>query len=271
MVCASRSRRRRLIRPCRPSRRGTVSVALSAIDISRHETLVVPVLRDEPDPGGQRGRHAAGPGTPPGDARPRRAAAARSPATSRPARSGRCPPRPARPTISPAPHVEGDLVVGVARATGPRRPARLARPRRPAYAHAALPRRPAASPVIAATSSARGRSATGAVSDVPGVAEHRDRVADLVDLLQVVADEQEGHALRLQVADAVEEPGDRGAVELRGRFVQDDEPGAERQRAGDLDELPLLDRQLAGRGAHVDVHRPGRQQLPRLAAHARAS
>ena len=66
----------------------------------------------------------------------------------------------------------------------------------------------------------------------------------------------------LQVADAVEEPVDRGAVELGGRLVEDDEPGAEGQRPGDLDELPLLD----GRGRRpaccgVDVDRPGRQQL----------
>ena len=51
----------------------------------------------------------------------------------------------------------------------------------------------------------------------------------------------------LQVADPVEQPVDGGAVELGGRLVEDDEPGAEGQRAGDLDELPLLDGQLAGR------------------------
>ena len=79
--------------------------------------------------------------------------------------------------------------------------------------------------------------------DVPGVAEDRDRVADLVDLLQVVADEQERDALRLQRRGCGRTAADGGAVELGGRLVEDDEPGAERQRPGDLDELPLLDGQ----------------------------
>ena len=35
-------------------------------------------------------------------------------------------------------------------------------------------------------------------------------------------------------------------VELGGRLVEDDEARAERQRPGDLDELPLLDGQVAG-------------------------
>lgn len=48
-------------------------------------------------------------------------------------------------------------------------------------------------------------------------------------------------------------PADAPGVELGGRLVQDDQPGAEGQRPGDLDELPLLDGEIAGPGAGVDL------------------
>ena len=62
--------------------------------------------------------------------------------------------------------------------------------------------------------------------DVPGVAQHGDGLADLVDLLQVVRDEEERHALRLQLAHPGEQPLDLVPVELRGRLVENDEPRA---------------------------------------------
>ncbi len=107
--------------------------------------------------------------------------------------------------------------------------------------------------------------------DVPGVPEDRHQVADLVDLRQMVADEQERHPLRLQVADPVEQPGDSGAVEPGRRLVEDDETGAERQRPGDLHELPLLHRQVTGRGPRVDLHRPPGEQLGGAAVQRRPS
>jgi hypothetical protein len=45
------------------------------------------------------------------------------------------------------------------------------------------------------------------------------------------------------------------------RLVEDDEPGAEGQRPGDLHELPLLHAQITGRALRIHVHRPRRQQL----------
>jgi hypothetical protein len=95
--------------------------------------------------------------------------------------------------------------------------------------------------------------------DVLGVAQDGHDVADLVDLLQVVADEQERHALALQVPHPPEQPVDRGAVELGGGLVEDDEPRPERQGPGDLHELPLFHREFAGEGLRIHVHRPGRQ------------
>ena len=107
--------------------------------------------------------------------------------------------------------------------------------------------------------------------DVARVAEHGHRLADLVDLLQVVRDEEEGDALGLQLADPHEEPLDLLAVELRGRLVEDDEARAVGQRAGDLDELAGLDAQVAG--AHVlgDRDVPAVEHLPRLAAQGATS
>ncbi len=95
--------------------------------------------------------------------------------------------------------------------------------------------------------------ADGAGDDVAGVAEDGDALADLVHLFEVVRDEHHGDALLAQVAHAVEEALDGRAVELGGRLVEDDEPRAEGERAGDLDQLPLLDAQVAGEPERVDV------------------
>ena len=102
--------------------------------------------------------------------------------------------------------------------------------------------------------------------DVAGVAQHRHRLADLVDLLQVVRDEEEGDALRLQLAHAHEQALDLVAVELRRRLVEDDEARAVGERTGDLDQLARLDLEVAG--AHVFRHRdvPAVEKLARLPA-----
>src|SRR2546430_5446776 len=62
----------------------------------------------------------------------------------------------------------------------------------------------------------------------------------------------------------LEQPLDAGPVELRGGLVEDDEPGAERQRPRDFQGLPLLDGQPAGLGLRIDVDLPGVQQLRRV-------
>ena len=104
--------------------------------------------------------------------------------------------------------------------------------------------------------------------DMARIAVHRDALAQLEDLLQVVADVEERDALGLQCADPVEEPGDRGGVEAGRRLVQDDEPRAERERAGHFDHLPLLDGQIACRPAYVHVEVPPGKQFARPPAQA---
>ncbi len=86
-----------------------------------------------------------------------------------------------------------------------------------------------------------------------GVAVDGDRRAQFVHLLQVVGDEEERHSLGLQFPELVEEPADTAGVELRRGLVEDDQAGAEGQRPGDLDELPLLDREIARPGVRVDL------------------
>ena len=98
------------------------------------------------------------------------------------------------------------------------------------------------------------------------VAQNGDGVADLVDLVQVVADEQERDTLLLQAPDAAEEALDPGPVEPGGGLVEDDEAGSERESARDLDELALLDGQVAGEPVDVDVERPLVEQRVRLRA-----
>lgn len=87
---------------------------------------------------------------------------------------------------------------------------------------------------------------------LPGVAVDGDRVAQLVHLLEVVRDEEEGHTLVAQLPQLAEEPLDPGGVELCRRLVQDHRPGTERERAGDLHELPLLDGEFLRPGGRVD-------------------
>lgn len=101
-----------------------------------------------------------------------------------------------------------------------------------------------------------------------GVPVDGDGGAQLVHLLQVVGDEEERHPLALEFPELVEEPLDPPGVELGGRLVQDDQPGAEGQRPGDLHELPLLDREILGADVRVDVDPVPREQLPGALAQA---
>ena len=50
---------------------------------------------------------------------------------------------------------------------------------------------------------------------------------------------------RPAAGDALEQPGHLAPLELRGRFVEDDESRALAQGSGDLDDLALLDAEAA--------------------------
>ena len=96
------------------------------------------------------------------------------------------------------------------------------------------------------------------------VAQDRDGVAHFVDLLEVMGDVEERHAVGLQPSHVLEESGDLGRLEAGGGFVEDDEPRTQPQCPGDLDELALAHAELGGRSVDVDVDVPLLEQLAGL-------
>ena len=74
--------------------------------------------------------------------------------------------------------------------------------------------------------------------------------------LQTVRDDQERCALRAQAAHEGEEDVDLVRAERRGRLVEDDEAGVERERAQNLDHLLLGDGQIADLAIGVDRQIP---------------
>ncbi len=65
----------------------------------------------------------------------------------------------------------------------------------------------------------------------------------------------------------VEEPGDRSGLERCRRLVEDQEPGADRQSARNLHDLPLLDRQVGREEVDVEIETPLEHQAAGLSAH----
>ena len=77
------------------------------------------------------------------------------------------------------------------------------------------------------------------------VADDGDGVGDLLDLVELVADHDAGHALGAQPGDEVEQVLGVALVERRGRLVEDEQLDVLGQRLGDLDELLLADADVA--------------------------
>ena len=59
--------------------------------------------------------------------------------------------------------------------------------------------------------------------------------------------------LGLQVGDDPQQAVGLGQGQARGRLVHDDQPRVERQRLGDLDQLPLRERQLGDRRVRAEI------------------
>ena len=117
---------------------------------------------------------------------------------------------------------------------------------------------------------APGDSVDRPLAHVAAVAEHHHPVGNRNHLFQPVGDGDDADPLPSEVADDVEQS--RGLVtgERRGRLVHHDDPGIERKRLGDLDELLLRRREPSAGHVEVDVHaQPGEEfcrPLPLLAA-----
>ncbi len=96
-----------------------------------------------------------------------------------------------------------------------------------------------------------GSSAIGAHADEAAVAQHRDSVGDLVNLIDEMGDEDDGDAARLEVAHDLEKKRGLLGVEARGRLVEHQNAGVVLERAGDRHEL--LDRDGVGPERPLDV------------------
>ena len=92
-------------------------------------------------------------------------------------------------------------------------------------------------------------------------------VADLVEFVEPMGDENDRHPLGAQAPHDVEQNRDLAFVERGGRLVHDDEPRLERNRARDRDHLLDRGREFHQRPSHVDFDRETPQQVRRLRVH----
>ena len=96
------------------------------------------------------------------------------------------------------------------------------------------------------------------------VAEDRDGVGDLLDLVQLVADDDRRDPLLAEAQDQVEQMVGVVVVESGGRLVEDEELDLFRQGLRDLDQLLLSDADLIDGRGRVLVEADALEQLARL-------
>ena len=83
-------------------------------------------------------------------------------------------------------------------------------------------------------------------------AQHRRRVTQLLDLVELVADVEDAAAFRCKLAQHVEELADRLRRQHRRRLVHDQEARILQEAADDLDTLPLAYRQCMNEPSRID-------------------
>ena len=88
----------------------------------------------------------------------------------------------------------------------------------------------------------------------PPVAHDRHLIADLVQLVQLMADEDDGNAIRLQLPDDVEKNGNLPLVQGGSRLVHDHQAGRKADRAGNRHHLLSGGTEIAERPADVDAN-----------------
>ena len=170
---------------------------------------------------------------------------------------------------SPRPSAAERADAGRARRRGPcARPRPRGAGRAGSVAHAATP---VMSSCMRAIACSGGRPRGPQLAGEPALAQHDHAIADVQDVGEAVADQQDRHAARAQARDEVEQPADLLRRQRRGRLVEQQHARAELERARDRHELALA----AGQVAHRPAGRPGRRcraraSLGRLARHAPA-
>ena len=121
-------------------------------------------------------------------------------------------------------------------------------------------------PVISRTSSAASTSPRVARRDRLARAHHRDAVADLLDLVHPVRDEDRARSLAREPADDREQPVARRDVERRGRLVEHEDLRPPDQRARDAARLPVAERELLDGAARGRSRRPSARAASRTRA-----
>ena len=96
------------------------------------------------------------------------------------------------------------------------------------------------------------------------VADDRDLVGDLLDLVELVGDHDRGDALALQALEQVEQVLGVVVVEGGGGLVEDQQLHLLRQRLGDLDQLLLADTEVLDLGERVLRETDPREELDGL-------
>ena len=101
-----------------------------------------------------------------------------------------------------------------------------------------------------------GHLVAGQLRDELAVAQDVDPVRELEDLLEPVADVDDAHALTGERLEHRQELEHLGIVHRRGGLVDEHDLGPGAETAGDLDERPLDDRQVADGRIEVDAADP---------------
>ena len=105
-------------------------------------------------------------------------------------------------------------------------------------------------------------------ADDLAVLHHRDPVGEVEHVMDVVADEENADALRLELLDELADLRRLGRPERRGRLVHDQDAGVEMDRARDRDRLALAAGERGHRlleAAEVGIEPP--HHLARLRLH----
>ena len=99
------------------------------------------------------------------------------------------------------------------------------------------------------------------------VAQNRDDVGDRLHLLEAMGNVKDRDALGLQFANELEERRRLDRRQRGGRLVEDHDAVGDGQRAGDLRQLPLRDRQALDRHVHRRLDAEHAHRLGRAAVH----
>jgi hypothetical protein len=105
------------------------------------------------------------------------------------------------------------------------------------------------------------------LADQPAVAQHRDAVADLIDLIEKMGDEHDADAAQRELAHHREQDLDLMAIEARGRLVEDQHPRRQVDGAGDRGDVLHRDRIVSERLGDVDMQVELRKQRGGATAH----